>query len=118
MSTVQVGKRIHLVSLSNTTTTSNGDGGFTDVLAPLSPATLWGEIMTATARDLERLAPGTVLATDTLLVFLPFHAGVTTKTVLAWTDRAGRAHTANVTGVNNPEQRCTELILVAVELVA
>jgi hypothetical protein len=54
---------------------------------------------------------------ETLIVIVPFHAGVTTKTRLTWLDRAGRSHAANVTGVNNPDQRCVDLVLVAVEVV-
>jgi head-tail adaptor len=118
MSVVEIGQRIHLVSLFTTTTTANADGGFDDVLTPLSPATLFADIRPATARDLERMAAGTVISTETLLVMLPFHASVTTKTRLTWTDRAGRSHAANVTGVNNPQQRCVDLVLVAVEQVA
>jgi head-tail adaptor len=118
MSVVEIGQRIHLVSLFTTTTTANADGGFDDVLTPLSPATLFADIRPATARDLERMAAGTVISTETLLVMLPFHAGITTKTRLTWLDRAGRSHAANVTGVNNPQQRCVELVLVAVEQVA
>jgi len=118
MSTVEIGKRIHLVTLANATTAPDGDGGFTDTLTPLTPATLFGEIRPATARDLERLAAGTVLSMETLIVIVPFHASVTTKTRLTWLDRAGRSHAANVTGVNNPDQRCIDLVLVAVEVVA
>jgi head-tail adaptor len=118
MGVVEIGKRIHVVSLANTTTTADSDGGFTETLTPLTPATLYADIRPATARDLERMAAGTVISTEALLVTLPFHASVTTKTRLTWTDRAGRAHTANVTGVNNPQQRCIDLVLVAVEVVA
>jgi head-tail adaptor len=118
MSVVEIGKRIHVVSLANTTTTPDGDGGFTETLTPLTPSTLYADIRPATARDLERMAAGTVISTEMLLVTIPYHASVTTKTRLTWTDRGGRAHSANVVGVNNPEQRCVDLVLVAVEVVA
>jgi hypothetical protein len=58
------------------------------------------------------------MSTDTLIVTMDFHPDVNTKTVLDWTDQSGRAHTATVSGVNNPELRCIDLILVAVEVVA
>jgi head-tail adaptor len=118
MSTVVAGKRIHLVSLANATTAPDGQGGYTETLTPLTPATLYADIRPATARDLERMAAGTVLSMETLIVVVPFHPSVTTKTQLTWLDRAGRSHLANVTGVNNPDQRCIDLILVAVEVVA
>lgn len=117
MSTVTVGKRLQLVTLANATTTPDSDGSYTNTLTPLVPPTRRASIEPATARDLERLTAGTVIATESLIVTMPFHPQVTTKTQLTWTDRAGRAHVANVTGVNNPEQRCRELICVAVEVV-
>jgi head-tail adaptor len=112
------GARRHAVTLSTLgPPVANGDGGFTQAPIALVPSPVYAAIRTPTARDLERLAAGTVLSTQTLLVTLPFHPGVTTTTRLAWTDPAGRAHVANVTGVNNPDQRCIDLELVAVEVV-
>jgi head-tail adaptor len=118
MSSVAVGKRRYLVTLAAITNGADGDGGSTEVVTPLVPPTRRAEIKPATARDLERLTAGTVISTETLLVTMPFHPLVTTKTRVAWTDLVGRAHTANVTGVNNPDGRCRELVLVAVEVVA
>lgn len=113
------GPRRHLVSLSTVgPDVPDGGGGYTNAVIALNPSTRYSEIKPATVRDLERVAAGTVISTDTLLVTMDFHPDVDTKTVLDWTDQAGRAHTANVTGVNNPEGRCVDLILVAVEVVA
>jgi hypothetical protein len=112
------GARRHLVSLSTAgPEVPDADGGFSQAPVALSPATRYAEIKPATARDLERVAAGTVMSTNTLLVTMDFHPSVTTKTMLAWTDQAGLAHTAAVTGVNNPDLRCIELVLVAVEVV-
>jgi head-tail adaptor len=112
------GERRHLVTLTVVgPAVSDGDGGFTQAPIALVPSPVYAAIRTPTARDLERLAPGTVIATQSLLVTLPFHPAVTTKTRLAWTDPAGRVHVANVTGVNNPDQRCIDLELVVVEVV-
>lgn len=111
------GQRRHLVTLSTTAApVADGDGGYTEAPTFLTPKTCYAEIKPATPRDLERLAAGTVLVTEALLVTMDFHPSVNTKTRLAWTDPAGRAHTANVTGVNNPDGRCRDLILVAVEV--
>lgn len=95
----------------------DSEGGFTQPYADLGPAKLWGAVADATARDLERIAAGTVIATASHVVTIPFHPDVTTKTRLSWQDRAGRSHTANVTGVQNPDQQCVELVLICVELV-
>jgi len=112
------GARRHLVSLSTAgTEVPDGSGGYTQASVALTPATRYAEIKPATARDLERVAAGTVMSTNTLLVTMDFHPTVNTKTMLAWTDQAGVAHTAAVSGVHNTELRCIELILVAVEVV-
>ena len=114
----RAGARRTLVALANPgPPTPDGDGGYVTTPAALVPSPVFAEVRPATARDLERLVSGTVLSTESLLVILPFHRAVTTKTVLTWTDPAGRAHTANVTGVTNPDQRCIDSVLVAVEVV-
>lgn len=118
MSSTAVGNRRYLVTLQNSVSTADGDGSYADVWTTLTPATRRAEIKPATARDLERLTAGTVLATESLLVTMPFHPQVTTQTRLLWTDLAGRGHVAHVTGVNNPDQLCRELILTAVEVLA
>lgn len=113
------GQRRHLVTLQNPgAPVPDPDLGYTQTWTNLSPATMWAEIKPATARDLERVAAGTVLSTESLLITMDFHSSVTTTTRLTWTDPAGRAHAANVTGINNPEGRCVELILVVVEVVS
>lgn len=115
---MSAGLRRHLVSLSNPgVAVPDGDGGYTQTLTAISPSPVWAEIKPATRRDLERLTAGTVISTESLIVTIPFHSSVTTKTVIGWTDPAGRAHTANVVDVNNPENRCIDLILVVVEVV-
>ena len=112
------GARRHLVSLSTVgPEIPDGDGGFTQASVALNPPTRFAAIKPATQRELERVAAGTVMSTETLIVEMDFHPDVNTKTVLGWTDQAGRAHTATVSGVNNLEQRCVDLILVAVEIV-
>lgn len=115
---VSSGARPHRITLQNPGTPApDGDGGFTQTWADLSPATVYAAILPATARDLERLAAGTVIATGMRVLTFPFHAGVTTKTQVSWTDPAGRAHVASVTGVDNPEERCLETVCLCVEVV-
>jgi len=114
-----IGERAHRVALTGPggEAVPDGDGGYTVVPAPLDPPAVWAQITPATTADLERLAAGTVLASATLLVTMPFHPGVNNNTQLAWTDAAQRPHTANVVGVVNVDERCVELIVGAVELV-
>ena len=91
---------------------ADGDGGFTQVWTDLTPATWDCSIEPATARDLERVAAGTVIATATHVLKGRFHAGITVATrVLV----GGRQFSG--TGVANPEERNLETIATAVEVV-
>jgi len=118
MRSASIADRPHRVSLTGPggVPVPDGDGGFTVTAAALDPPAVWAQITPATAADLERLAAGTVLASATLLVTMPFHAGVNTNTQLAWTDAFLRPHAANVVGVVNVDERCRELIVGAVEI--
>lgn len=108
------GAKRHLVSLANPgTAVPDGDGSFTQVDAPLTPATAWAEIKPATARDLERTTSGTVLSEASHIVTMDYHPGVSTQTRITFNGR-----TLNVTGVSNPEEKNVELILTAEEVVA
>ena len=95
----------------------DGDGGYTEDYAPLDPPAMYAAVQPATARDVERFASGTVLATATHLITMPFHPGVTTTTRVQWTDDANRPHSANVTAVINVDEACRTLVLGAAEVV-
>jgi SPP1 family predicted phage head-tail adaptor len=106
-------RRILVVLQNPGTSVPDGDGGFTQTWSDLSPRTMWASIAPATARDLERVAAGTVLSSATHIVTMPYHAQVTTKTRITFNGR-----TLNVTGVSNPDERNRELILACTELVS
>jgi head-tail adaptor len=89
----------------------DGDGGFTQSWFNLVPPSLYVSIEPATAKDLERLAAGTVLATASHIVTGPYHPQVTTATRIVFGTRVFA-----ITGVANPEERCIETICVCVEL--
>lgn len=113
MKLTPAGQRRCYVSLTKPgPATPDGDGGYTQTPVPLQPGVVYAAIIPATARDLERVAAGTVIATSTHVIALPYHPGVTTQTVITY---AGR--TFNVTGVANPEERSRETICTAVEVV-
>jgi head-tail adaptor len=95
----------------------DGDGGYTQDYAPLDPPALFAKVEPATAHSLERLTAGTITTTITHVLTLPFHPTITTATRVQWTDDARRPHTANVTAVNNVDERCITLVLGAVEVV-
>lgn len=110
---VGVGARPHRITLQNPgTAVPDGDGGFTQTWTDLTPASMFAKIAPATARDLERVAAGTVLSTATHIVTLPYHPQITTLTRITFNGR-----NLSVTGVSNPDERNVELILTAVEVV-
>lgn len=90
----------------------DGDGGYTQAWADLSPASWFVSIEPITGRDLERLAVGTVISQATHLVRGRWHAGVTTATRMVF---AGRLF--SVTGVANRDERGIEMELIVVEVV-
>jgi len=115
---VSIGARVRRVQLDGTgDPVPDGDGGFTEGIAPLDPPFMSAQVQPASARDLERFTSGTVAVTATHMITMPFHPGATTKTRVQWTDDANRPHTANVTGVINVDERCHTTILVVAEQV-
>ncbi len=111
---MKTGDLRHSIVLENPgTPSSNGDGDFTVSYAALSPSPVQASIEPATARSLERMAAGSVIASATHLVSMRYHSGVTTKTRITFGSR-----TFNVAGVMNPEERNIWTVAMAVEVVA
>lgn len=111
---IAVGRRQHQVTLANPGTPQpDGDGGFTEVVASLTPSVVYAEIRPASARDLERLVAGTTMAMATHVVTMLYHPGVTTKTVVTF-----RGRTLHVIGVINPDERNEETVALCVERVS
>jgi len=122
---IPIAARRHLVQAQNPAgpAVADGDGGFTQLWTDLAPPTLYVKIAPATAKDLERVAGGTVLATATHIVTGPFHPDVTTETRLTKGPRnadgtlATGSRQFNVTGKSDVEERQIEMVLVCVEVV-
>lgn len=91
----------------------DGDGGSTQSWTDLAPRTWKCSIEPATAKDLERITSGTVLATATEILKGRHRADVTTQTRVIFGGRV-----LSVTGVGNPEERNITLELACVEVVA
>lgn len=108
-----VANRPHRVTLQNPgPDVSDGDGGATNTWVDLVPPGWSCEIKPATAVDLERVAAGTVLSTNTYIVKGPYHPQLKTASRLVFNGRI-----FNCTGVSNPEERNVETIAVCVEMV-
>lgn len=109
-----VGDRPHRVILQRPgPPVPDGDGGFTHSWIDLVPPGWTCEIKPATAVDLERVAAGTTIATNTYIAKGPHHPQLATSSRILFNGRI-----FHCTGVSNPEERNVETIAIAVELVA
>jgi SPP1 family predicted phage head-tail adaptor len=107
------GARRHAITLQAPgAPVSDGDGGFVQTWADLDPAQVFASIVPATARDLERVAAGTVITTATHLVSMPYHPQLTRETRIRFGTR-----TLEVADIKNPEERNVELLLICTEQV-
>lgn len=110
---VPSGQRLHRVQLRNPgEPTPDAEGNPVEGWTSLTPAYVFARITPATARDLERVTAGTVLASASHLVTMPYHPQVNTQTEILFNGRILR-----VSGVQNLEERNVELILACTEIV-
>jgi head-tail adaptor len=110
---ISIAERPHRVTVQTPgTAVPDADGGFTQAWADAVPPTWQVSIMPATARDLERVTSGTVMASASHVVTGPYHPQVTTLTRLLFGSRV-----LQVTGVQNPEERNRETIAICEEVV-
>lgn len=113
-----VARRSRRLTLSNPgAAVPDLDGGYSHVEAPLDPPAVFGYVRPVTARDLERVAAGTVISQASHTVLIPFHPGVTMQTVIT-VERTPRAPgRLAVIAVLNPDERDKDLVLVCAEVI-
>jgi head-tail adaptor len=108
-----VGTHRHLVIVQGQSApVPDGDGGFTTVWTNLVPATWRCSIEPATARDLERIATGTVISTATHIVSGRYHPQLAISSRIVFGTRV-----FSIVGVSDAEERHVESVAVAVELI-
>jgi hypothetical protein len=93
------------------------DGNYTSTPEPLSPATAWARLELANAKALENVAASTTLGIATHVLTIPYHPQVSLKTHVAWIDRLGHSHNANVIGYSNPDGNAIETVMVIAEII-
>lgn len=84
---LDVSSREHRLTLDAPTQVPDGKGGYTETVAPLTPAAVWGAVEPMSQADLERVSGSTVEATATHLITLPFHPQVTVQTRVTYHGR-------------------------------
>lgn len=104
----------------------DGDGGFTQNYKTIQDLqgndvpVWWMSIKPASTRDLdrlERLGPGTSVATTILIAKGHYLPTVTTQARMRWTDTFGLPHLGQVSGIGNPDGRGIEMQIVLVEVI-
>lgn len=112
---VPSGRRIHYVLVQNPSGAAapDSDGVYVQAYVDGSPASWKVSIEPATARDLERITAGTVIAQASHVVDGAYRSDVTTGSRLVFNGRI-----LNVLGVANPEERNLETVAVCSEVVA
>jgi hypothetical protein len=112
------GQRTQEIAMTNPgTRQKNADGGYDVPRVPLSPPTAWAKLEVATPKALERTVADTTIGVATHVVTIPYHPQVTLKTDVAWIDRAGGQHHANVLGYSNPDQSAIETVMIIAEII-
>ena len=107
-----IGQYRQIVTLDNPGTPApDGDGGYVEQFAPLDPPAWHCSITAASARALEAIAAGTVLAQATHLVVGPYHPGITIETRLTLNGRR-----LNVLYVANRDERDIQTQLICAEV--
>jgi head-tail adaptor len=107
------GRRRHVLTLMNPgEMVPDGGGGWTETPAVLGD--VYGEILPATVRDLERLMPNVVVASASHLVTIPYLPGVTLVSTVIFHDDGGD-RTFSIAGIVDPEERHLELVLACEE---
>ncbi len=98
--------------------TNDGSGGFTETPVPLNPATWRCSIESGTRRAgaETRLISDTILSNTTHIFHGRFHDGITNRTIIVWTDRAGRVHTGNVLGTEDTDGAGIETVAFVSEI--
>lgn len=107
---MNLGELRHRVRLETPTRVADGDGGYTETWALLSPGVVWARIEPATARNVERSVGAKVDAPVDALITIRHHAGVGNLTRVVYD---GRRYL--VRGVQDVQERGRWLVLACEE---
>ena len=112
MRQIPSGARRHVVRVQNPgASVPDADGGYTYPWVDAAPPTWYVAIDPPTARDLERLTHDTIVSARASVMAGPYHPAITTQSRITF-----GARVFSVAGVDNPEERSIDLVVLAVEV--
>ncbi len=115
--TLNIGELRQTATLSNPgQQIPDGDGGYTYVYTLCNPSQWRCSIEKASLRLAEKIFSQTVLAHATHILAGRYHPDISTRTRIAWTDRSGVVHTANVLDTDDTEGAGVETIALVSEI--
>ncbi len=117
--TIDIGRLRQVATLSGPSgnPVPDGDGDYTQASAALDPVTWRCAIEAASVSSAERHFAATVIAQASHVLTGRFHEGINTATSVAWTDRAGTSHVANVLDVVDVEGAGVKTIVLVSEVI-
>jgi len=117
MTTPQIpaGRRRHRLTLTGPgTEIPDGRGGWTSGVETIADP-VYGDIVPASARDLERVLSSAVASSASHLVTIPYVPGVTLTSGVVFHDPRAGARTFTISGILDPDERHIQLVLACDE---
>ena len=112
---VAAGRRPHWLTLTGPgVEVPDGQGGYTTTPETIADP-VYGEVVPASARDLERILPSVVSASASHVVTIPYVRGVTLTSVVVFHDPIEGDRTFAITGYTDPDERHLQLVLACEE---
>jgi head-tail adaptor len=114
-SLVGAGRRIHSLTITGPgTLVPDGMGGYTETPTIIADQ-VYGEIVPASARDLERILPAVVTASASHIVTIPYVPGIAVTSTVTFHDPLEGDRTFTINGIHDPDLRHWELVLACTE---
>jgi len=112
---VAAGRRIHRLTLTAPgADVPDGQGGWISSTVTLADP-VYGEVVPASARDLENILANVVSASASHIVTIPYVPGVTLTTALVFHDPRDGDRDFTISGISDPDERHIQLVLACDE---
>jgi head-tail adaptor len=112
---VGAGRRIHVLTITGPgELVPDGMGGFTETPTTIADP-VYGEVVSASVRDLEQILPAVVTANASHLITIPYVPGITVTSAVTFHDPVVGDRVFTINGIHDPDLRHLELHLACTE---